>query len=230
MKRRGWSPFLITVMVVCAWASGPKGTVPRSGALKYPAHVEQSGTVSFGGRLLTREEVRKTFVSDLNHCCVVVELAVYPQGNQPFEVSLNDISVKIAGTDTVAKASGAKVLSAVLQKNAQGQRDITISPESTIGYESGNVYDPATGTVRRGGVYTSTGVGVGIGHRGDQPGASDKDRSVMETELNEKALPEGTAKSPVAGYVYFQLSPKNKNAKYQLHYTVDGQQLSMALQ
>jgi hypothetical protein len=60
-------------------------------------------------------------------------------------------------------------------------------------------------------------VDVAIGSPGAGPGASDKDRSVMETELSDKGLPEGTTPKAVAGYVYFPVSPKKKG-DYQLEY------------
>jgi len=159
---------IITGCLTLSWA-GSKGTAPRSGATRYPAHMEQPGTISVGGSLLTHAEVRKIFVSNLNECCLVVEFAVFPENSKPFPVSLDDISIRIAGTDTSAKAASATVVSATLQKTARQERDITISPVSSIGYESGNLYDPATGNTRHNrGVYTSAGVGVGIGQRGDQ--------------------------------------------------------------
>jgi hypothetical protein len=206
-------------MLVSAWAS-PKGTAPRSSASDYPAHAQQDG-VSLGAKLLTSSEVRKTFVSDLNHCCVVFELAAYPKAGQSLAVSLDDITLRVAGTDTAAKPSSATVVSAALQKDAQGQRDVTIAPVATVGYQSGTAYDPTTGTVRGGGVYTGAGVGVGVGQRGNQTGASEKDRAVMETELREKGLPEGEANNPVAGYLYFQI-PRSKTAKYELQYKLNG--------
>ncbi|HET8826190.1 MAG TPA: hypothetical protein VFM77_13725 [Terriglobales bacterium] len=213
-------PILITfVLLVFAWAA-PKGTAPRLAASDYPAHGQQDG-VSVGAKLLTSTEVRKTFVSDLNHCCVVVELAVFPKAGQNLAVSLDDITLRVAGTDTAARPSSATVVSAALQKDAQGQRDVTVAPAVTVGYQTGTSYDPVTGTQQPGGVYTGVGVGVGVGHRGNQPGASEKDRSVMETELSEKGLPEGDAAKPVAGYLYFQI-PKSKNAKYELQYKLNG--------
>ncbi len=207
------------VLSVFAWAA-PKGTAPRSSASDYPAHAQQDG-ISLGAKLLTSTEVRKTFVSDLNRCCVVVELAAFPKAGQTLAVSLDDITLRVVGTDTAARPSSATVISAALQKGAQGQRDVTVAPVVTVGYQSGTAYDPTTGTVRGGGVYTGAGVGVGVGQRDNQPGASEKDRSVMETELREKGLPEGDANHPVAGYVYFQI-PKSKNAKYELQYKVNG--------
>ncbi len=227
MRRNFW-PLCVALLVVFAWAE-PKGTVPRSAASQYPAHAEQSGTFSLGAKLLKTSEVRKTFVSDLNRCCIVIELAIFPQDGKSVPISLDEISVKVSGNEITAKAASPTVISATLQKRAQQDRDVTVSPVSSIGYESGSVYDPSSGRVRGGGIYTSAGVGVGLGQRGaGQPGASDKDRAVMETELREKALPEGDASKPVGGYVYFQLSPK-KDAKYQLLYTIADKQISLNL-
>lgn len=209
-----------------AWA-GSKGTAPRSSASEYPAHAQQDG-VAVGAKLLVSSEVRKTFVSDLNHCCVVVEVAVFPKTGQSFAVSLDDITLRVAGTDTAARPSSATVVSAALQKDARQQRDVTVAPAVTVGYETGTGYDPVTGTGRSSGVYTGAGVGVGVGQRGNQPGASDKDRSVMETELTEKGLPEGDAANPVAGYLYFQI-PKGKNAKYELQYKLNGNTVNINL-
>jgi hypothetical protein len=214
------------VILACAWAA-PKGTAPRSLAADYPAHAQQNG-VSVGAKLLSSTEVRKTFVSDVNRCCVVVELAVFPKADKRQGVSLDDLTLRVAGTDTAARPSSATVISAALQKDAHQQRDVTVAPVVTVGYQSGTTYDPTTGTVRGGGVYTGAGVGVGVGQSGNQPGASDKDRSVMETELTEKGLPEGDAASPVAGYLYFQI-PRSKNVKYELQYKLNGSTVTLNL-
>jgi hypothetical protein len=55
-----------------------------------------------------------------------------------------------------------------------------------------------------------------------------KDLAAMETELSEKGLPEGTTAAPVAGYLYFPL-PRNKQAIYQLEYTLNGQKVLLIL-
>ncbi len=217
---------VILVLMAVAWA-GSKGIAPRSSASDYPAHVQGDG-VAVGAKLLTSAEVRKTFVSDLNHCCIVVELAVFPKAGQPFSVSFDDVTFRVVGTETAARPSSATVISAALQKDARKQRDVTVVPAVTVGYETGSVYDPTTGIARGGGVYTGAGVGVGVGQRGNQPGASDKDRSVMETELNEKGLQEGDSARPVAGYLYFQIS-RSKNAKYQLQYKLNGNSVQINL-
>jgi len=132
---------------------------------------------------------------------VVVEFALFPKAGQVQAVSLDKLMLRVAGADTAARPSSATVISAALQKDVQKQRDVTVAPAVTVGYQTGTIYDPTTGTVRGGGVYTGAGVGVGIGQRGNQPGASEKDFFVMETEPTEKGLPEGDAVNPVAGYV-----------------------------
>jgi hypothetical protein len=207
---------LALLLLATAAFAGPKGTVPRSEARVYPLHGE-SGDIGVGAKLLTREEARKTFVSDVNRCCLVFEIAVYPEPGKSVDVSLDSFALRRKSGDTAVKPSTAKVVAASIQKGAEGDRDITISPTTGVGYSSGDVYDPATGTRRRGGVYTQSGVDVAIGSPGAGPGASDKDRSVMETELSDKGLPEGTTPKAVAGYVYFPVSPKKKG-DYQLEY------------
>ncbi len=215
------------VFFATAAVAGPKGTVPRSSAAQYPMHAQRDA-LSIGAKLLTREEARKTFVSDVNSCCTIVEIAVYPDKTKPLNLSLNDFVLRARNTESATKASTAKIAAASIQKNAKSGTDVAVYPSTGIGYESGTVYDPNTGTSRRaGGLYTQTGVGVAIGSP-DGPGVSDKDRSVMETELSEKALPEGTATAPVSGYVYFPVALKRK-AAYQLEYTVDGQRLILPI-
>ncbi len=210
----------------CAALAGPKGTVPRSSAVRYPIHAQREN-VSVGVNVLSREEARKTFVSDVNSCCTVLEVAVYPDKAKPANVSLNDFVLRARSTDSATKPSTAKLIAASIQKNAKSGRDIAVYPTTSIGYGSGPAYDPVTGTRQAGGVYTQTGVGVAIGSP-NGPGVSDKDRGVMETELSEKGLPEGTTLGAVSGYIYFPVFLKKKT-DYQLEYTSDGNTLILPI-
>lgn len=212
-------------------AQAPKGTVPRATADRYPAHTEQGG-VGIGVIRLTRDEVHNAFASDVNKCCIVVEVALYPPKDSTVSVALKDFVLRVAGTDVAARPSEAKVLAAKLQKKATPQdRDVTISPNVGVGYDSGGYYDPVTGQRRAGGVYTSTGVGVGIGGSRPQPGSTDVDRHTMELELGEKGLPEGETASPVAGYLYFALPQQKdkKTIKHELEYNLNGNKVVLTL-
>jgi len=117
-------------------ASGPRGTVPKASANRYPSHAEKDG-VSVGAALLTSDEVHKTFVSEVNRCCLVVEVAFYAAKDKPQAVSLDDFSVRVVGAETAVKPSSAKVVAASIQKSAESQRDITVSPSVGVGRESG---------------------------------------------------------------------------------------------
>jgi hypothetical protein len=227
VSRKLWSFLTVGCLASVAFAA-PKGTVPRSSASRYSAHTQGDG-ISIGARLLSAEEARKTFVSDVTRCCVVIEFAIYPEKNRPLTVSLDNFILRLTGSETAAKPSSAKVISATLQKKAQEQRDVSVSPTVGVGYGSGKVYDPATGTQRGGGVYTTAGVGVGIGSRGNESGSSEKDRAVMETELSEKGLPEGATAAPVAGFLYFSIS-RAKKATYRLEYILNRNQVELEFQ
>lgn len=226
MKHRGWWIAGALGAFSCLAVAAPKGTVPRASVDRYALHTTQDG-VGIGVVVLTPEQARRQFVSDVNRCCVVVEVALYPEKDKALPVSLDDFAISTIGKEDSSKASSAKLVAARLQKKAANTRDVSVYPSVGVGYGSGG-YDPATGTRTPSGTYTQAGVGVGIGGSGPQSGSTDKDRAAMETELAEKGLPEGAAAAPVAGYLYFPITPKKRSA-LQLSYTVNGQKVILKL-
>jgi len=123
------------VMVICVASlatGGPKGTVPRSSADRYAVHTARDG-IGIGVVVLTAEQARKEFVSDVNRCCVVAEIALYPAKDKTLDVSLNDFVLGVKGAETSAKPASARVIAARLQKNAGSDRDITVSPYCRCG-------------------------------------------------------------------------------------------------
>jgi hypothetical protein len=218
---------MILVSMTFLLAEEPRGTEPRLAAIKYPAHAEING-VAIGASLLTRDQVRRSFVSDVNRRCLVVEVAFYPVKDHPLNVSLNDFVLRIKDSDVTAKPSPAKVIAFSLQKKARSDRDVTVSPSYGVTYQSGPGYDPVTGNAQSSGITQTTGVRVGVGRPGASPGSTDKDRSAMEAELGEKGLPEGSA-TPFAGYIYFPVSSTKKNATRQLEYTLGQDKVALSL-
>jgi hypothetical protein len=211
------------LLFASAVVAGPKGTVPRPSAAQYPLHAEGDG-VHLGAKLLSREEARKTFVSDVNRCCIVVEIALYPNQGTSLNISLNDFALRQKNAESAIKPSSPGIVASSIQQKAEHDRDVTVSTSTGVGYESGTVDDPNTGAPHRtSGVYTQAGVGVAIGDS-NGPGVSNKDRDVMETELTEKGLSEGVTTKAVAGYVYFPVQPKKKG-DYQLEYVVEEKKL-----
>lgn len=99
-------------LAICASAlaaDGPKGTVPRATPEKYAVHAEQKD-VAIGATLLSAGDARKAFHTDVNRCCVVVEVALFPKDGASAQVSLNDFALRIAGQDIGAKPSSARVV------------------------------------------------------------------------------------------------------------------------
>jgi hypothetical protein len=207
-------------------ADSPKGTVPRSSAEKYTAHAETDGA-ALGATLLTPKDIHKAFSTDLSHCCLVVEVALYPPKDGAINISTDDFILRLAGTETAVKATSARLLAAQLQKKNSDSMAVTPVAEVHVGYESGT--DPLTGQRVRG-VEAGGGVGVGVGRDPSAaPASTPRDRDVMELELTEKALGENTVSVPVAGYLYFSISKDNRKAAHQLEYTIHGQKVSLKL-
>ncbi len=210
-------------------STGPRGSVPRASADRYHAHAKLDGT-SIGAEILTPKEVQKTFVvSDLNRCCIVVEFAFYPaKGKDPHNLSLDDFALYISGSDIGTKPQGATLIAATLQKKAGSGPPVAVHGGATVGYESGTYTDPNTGqSTRVHGVYTGTEVNVSDSK--PAPGSTERDRQIMEKELDEKGLPVGKIAAPVAGYLYFSIHDRKKDAKYQLEFNFNGEKLVLPL-
>jgi hypothetical protein len=181
-----------------------------------------------GASLLTHKELKKIFATDVNKCCLVVEVALYPTKDNFVKISLDDFMLREVGLEVGARPSTAEVLAARLEDRPQppdreDRGGVTISSE--VGYErerypttdsNGN-----TQTTSRSGVYQRQSVGVGIPVGGKSPtpeiGIPQSNRRAIEAELGEKGLPEVIAWEPVAGYIYFSLPKKSKNG-YELVY------------
>jgi len=218
---------MFALSVAQARASDVYGTEPRAEASRYPASAQQ-GQLNIGAQLLTAEQIRRAFATELNRNYLVVEVAVFPGNGGSIDVSRSAFALRSAGGDAASKPSNPRAVAAMTQQRSSEGRDVTVYPQVGIGYESGRTYDPITGQERRGGgVYTSAGVGVGVGPR--ESAQTEKDREVMELELTEKGLPEGSTHKPVAGYLYFPYPEKKKSDAYQLECTLGGSKMVLPL-
>lgn len=235
-KRSACFPLLLTALAAPALSVPPQGTntaseaqkggVPRSSADKYKAHATHE-QVSVGAELLTRKEVSKEFVANMNRCCVVVQVAVYPNEKEPLKLSRDDFMLAIEGTDVTARPQSSTVLSAKLTKDANS--GVTTAATVGVGVEIGTYTDPATGQrVHVRGVTTSASVGVGVGSSVPAT-VAERQREVIERELSENSLPEAKISVPVSGYLYFSLPKHKKPAKYRLEYTLKDETLILPL-
>jgi hypothetical protein len=238
-------PMLSAVLLLATDYSGVR---PRSAPKDYPAY-ESAGGITIAAAVVPANKVQHQLSPNMVKAgYTVLEIAVYPDAGKDVDVSADDFSMTVgSNTETSRAATPAEVAQAI----EPGRRtnppripgNVQVETTQTVGVTNGG-YDPATGRRYPGGVYTSTGAGVGIGDpRGPAPPPADPGldprypnhgggpggppvpqgapQSVRD-KLEQKALPEGRTMKAVAGYVYFpEVSPRLKNSTepYQLIYS-----------
>jgi hypothetical protein len=227
--RKLWIPLVLTAAASLAFA-GSQGTVPKSSVDQYRAHAERDG-VGVGAVLLPADEVRKAFTPDITRCCLVVEVALFPAKDKPLDVSLDELTMRAAGSDTLVHPMSARTVAATVQEQGQQQSRVGGDVHGGVGYESGTYTDPNTGQQTKvQGVTTEAGADVGVAPPDPRSGPSNTSRDNLETLLKEKGLAEGSVSVPVAGYVYFPKSVrKKKNAPLELDYELKDQTVVLTL-
>jgi len=229
------------ICMTCSFAQTHRGTVPRSAATDYAAHASQDN-VQIGASLLTHKDLKKIFATDVNQCCLVVEVAFYP-GKDPkdnkdqfVKISLDDFMLREAGMEIGTRPSTPDVLAARLEVRPtppDREHRPGVTTGSDIGYErttqqNGPERSTSGGVVQR----SSVGVGIPIGggerSRLPESRSTEGNRRAIEAELTEKALPEITAWEPVAGYLYFSV-PKKKKGGYELVYMLGDKKVVLPL-
>jgi hypothetical protein len=197
----------------------PKGIHPRSKPEDYAAHMQSHG-LTIAATALSPDQVKHLFAFDISKNYVVFEVACYPENNGRFQLQADDFVVKTNDKNELAHRADSQTVAAVIQqRNTPRPSSPTVYTEANIGYESGT--DPYTGR-RVHGVYTGGGVGVSTYPvpQYPTPGGYPQDRDLLEGQLWNKSLPEGTFTLPVAGYLYFpsSLLKKKSNGGYLLQY------------
>lgn len=198
------------------------GITARSKPDSYAVHVSADGH-TFAASLLTSEQVKHTFASDISKRYLVFEIACYPESGASVDLRPDAFIADGRDRDVVRPADAMTVAARMEQKatpNMPSQMG-NIETEANIGYETGT--DPYTGR-RVHGTYAGTGVGVNnYPDRGPQrPDSTDWGRNMetLQRQLEDRALPGGKFDHPVAGYLYFPIALVKKPGKdgYQLKY------------
>jgi len=91
------------------------GTAPRASATKYRAHAEKDG-FSVGAELLRKKQAFDVFAADVNRCCLVVHVAVYPNKDDLIDISLMDFMLVAVDTEWRVRPESALVVAAKLEK------------------------------------------------------------------------------------------------------------------
>jgi hypothetical protein len=206
-----------------ASADSTHGIKPRHTAADYPVY-QQHERLALGAEQLSQKQVEHSFATELDKRYVVVEIGVFPAAKGSVELSSSDFMLRIVGTKEILRPSSPETISQVLHKKPATTHDVTVTPVASIGYESGG-RDPY-GNRYPGGMTTSTGAMVGVGST--KVGATEADRTTMETELRDKSLPQGEVTQPVSGYLYFPVAT-GKKVEYELEYSGNGQNIRLQL-
>jgi hypothetical protein len=228
----------LAIALICmssSIAQTHRGTVARSAATDYAAHASQE-SIQIGASLLTHKELKKIFATDVNQCCLVVEVAFYPAKDKFVKISLDDFMLREAGMELGTKPSTPDVLSARLEVQPvtpDREHRPGVTSSSDIGYErttqqNGPERSTSGGIVQRSSVGIGVPIGGGGGSKLPESRNAEGNRRAIEAELTEKALPETTAWEPVAGYLYFFV-PKKKKGGYELVYMAGDKKVVLPL-
>jgi hypothetical protein len=186
---------------------------PRQHASDYTAQQETKSATIAASRIPSAE-VEKAFTHDIAQQYVVVEVAIYPRG--AFEINWNDFSLKLG--DTVVRVEKPRdVVTPWPEKKTPAHAGPTVITETGVIFEKSS--DPVNG--RRSGVGTYEGVTVTNDPRASAPpppppARRGPDPAAVEQRINERSLPEGEIRRPIAGYLFFPQYGKHKRGAIEL--------------
>jgi len=222
------------IVVTAALVAGDHGIRPRPTPDDYPARVAGKG-YTLAAAVLTPQEVKKQFATDLNKGYVVVEIAVFPQAGQDVTLSTKDFMARYGSGSEIERPVSPDTIAARL-----GKKDSPSSPDlpgkvhvytgETIGYEHGTVGPNGRSG---GGVYTATTTGVGVGDRPYPPpppaSSGGMDAAGIQAELDDLSLPDKTITENTGGYLYFAKPGKGKSSPLHLTYYGEQGKIELAL-
>jgi len=208
---------LLPPLILLAGAYAGDGVPPRGSGADYPAS-QTVGSVAIGVACVSAANAKQIFGEDLDkHGYLVFEVGFFPLNGTQADVSTAGLHLR-QGSDpaTVRAVTAHDIAAAVFPEKSPKPTvpgNVAVYSSETIGYESG-------GAGRRGGVYTASGVGVGVGRDPNAPPAPPPDARMvtLEQRLEDQSLPEGITPRAVAGYVFFPKPSKDKRGAYELTY------------
>ena len=203
-------PVAITVSLLVM--ASDKGISPRMSASDYDAR--QSITeATLAAVIVPVRRVERLFSAKIARQYIVLEVAVYPQSGQTFDVDWFDFGLKLG--DTVAHVEKPRdVATAWPEKNTVSDKPVTVISETGVVY--GRTSDPVNGHRTVWGTYE------GVGVTNDPRAATsppthgqDADPQIIEQRVREKMLPAGRTGTAIAGYLFFpQFKRKRHKADF----------------
>jgi hypothetical protein len=192
------------------------GVPPRRLPADYPVHAGVQ-TATLAAVVVPSDQVKKMFSGEISKKYFVIEVAVYPEAGQSFDV--DEMSFVLRTGDQVLQTSDPGDVAGLWpgNNNPVGHRGPNITTET--GVIVGRETDPITGRPRTS-VGTYEGVAVSNYPQPNIPSPPPKNAGVTEAKLRQMALPQGPTRIPVAGYLYFRPNGK-KHDPLTLNYSKD---------
>ena len=218
----------IACLAVTSLIASDAGLPPRSSSSDYPVH-QSTESATFAAALVRPEQVKKIFSNEIANKWVIVEVGIYPLDGHTVDVDFFDFALKV-GDDFARPGTPDEVASVWSDKGGSYPgRGPRVTTETGVVYSSGN--DPVYGRTHGWGTYTGVGVETGD-PRGSTvpPPPSGPDPAVIAAKARDRGLPQGQANHPVAGYLYFPVSPKKiKTGSVDLTYSRDTASIHLAV-
>ena len=204
------------------------GVDPRPSVADYPARAANAA-VSLGATFVNGADQQKILGKDWSSNYLVIEVALYPEPNNPLTVSPREFMLR-TGSESIAPVDAETL--APLPKSMSGPPPTTtdaskvhVRTVDTIG-----VYSSPNGHK---GVYTDSQAQVAVGDNpwpATAPPPPKDPRYEERRALEEHELADTKTERSIAGYLYFP-KPKHaaKNAAYELAFYGDAGQLRLTL-
>jgi len=207
-----WVLLSALLSVAAAWGADT-GVPPRPKVGESPVHGNANSTV-IAAAIIPSDQVAKMFSSDLAKRYVVVEVAVYPGQDSPFDVESSDFSLRVGRQ--VGYADRPTEVSPWPENPGTPGRPTDVTTETGVSYEQSK--DPVYGRRQTVGAYSGVAVtDHGPGQTGPPAGP---DPQVVYDRIQRKSLSEGETRTVIAGYLYFpQYAKPGKKDSIELRYS-----------
>ncbi len=223
MSLRGGA--IMAIVAAAALWAGEHGIHPRPTPDDYPARETAKG-FTLAAAVLTPEQVKKRFATDLNKGYIAVEVGVFPEKDHEVTLAAKDFMARFGAESEIERPMSPQTIAARLGKkdanptNPDVPSKVHVYTAETVGYEHGTAGPNGRS---QGGVYTGTTTGVGVGDPPYPPppaqtSSSGMDRTSIQLELDDFSLPEHAITEDTGGYLYFAKPAKGKSAPLHLIY------------
>lgn len=209
------------VFVLCLAATSllaADSGVPLRPSEKDYAVQGRAGSAGIAAAIVPPKQVRKMFSPEISKEYIVVEVAIYPQNGQAFNVNPSDFTLRVG--KSVGRADKPIDVAPWPEDYHTGPRlPVDVTTEVGIVHESGP-YGQHGNT-------TYAGVGVSAPAQDPPPPVPSYDPR-LDRKVQRMALEEGGTSTPVAGYLYFPQYDKHKKPdEMELKYAKDSVTLNL---